>query len=63
MRYEITGDPLYKVKDLFFKLFLSKFDLLKLLNFAWQEIGTYFMDIVNSSHSYATGGTSVGEFW
>ncbi|TMW88862.1 hypothetical protein EJD97_017971 [Solanum chilense] len=39
MRYEITGDPLYK------------------------EIGTYFMDIVNSSHSYATGGTSVGEFW
>ncbi|KAF3649534.1 putative U-box domain-containing protein 4-like [Capsicum annuum] len=39
MRYEITGDPLYK------------------------EIGTFFMDIVNSSHSYATGGTSVGEFW
>ncbi|XP_055814842.1 uncharacterized protein LOC129884576 [Solanum dulcamara] len=39
MRYEITGDPLYK------------------------DIGTYFMDIVNSSHSYATGGTSVGEFW
>lgn len=39
MRYEITGDPLYK------------------------EIGMYFMDIVNSSHSYATGGTSVGEFW
>ncbi|XP_060174153.1 uncharacterized protein LOC132604599 [Lycium barbarum] len=39
LRYEVTGDPLYK------------------------EIGTYFMDIVNSSHSYATGGTSVGEFW
>ncbi|XP_072969563.1 uncharacterized protein [Typha angustifolia] len=39
MRYEITGDPLYK------------------------EIGTFFMDIVNSSHSYATGGTSVSEFW
>ncbi|KAG5227621.1 Alpha-L-arabinofuranosidase [Salix suchowensis] len=39
MRYEITGDPLYK------------------------DIGTSFMDIVNSSHSYATGGTSVGEFW
>ncbi|GER55078.1 phosphorylase b kinase gamma catalytic chain [Striga asiatica] len=39
MRYEVTGDPLYK------------------------EIGTYFMDIVNSSHSYATGGTSAGEFW
>lgn len=39
MRYEITGDPLYK------------------------EISTYFMDIVNSSHSYATGGTSAGEFW
>ena len=39
MRYEITGDPLYK------------------------DIGTFFMDVVNSSHSYATGGTSVGEFW
>ncbi|CAL5344594.1 unnamed protein product [Camellia sinensis] len=35
MRYEVTGDSLYK------------------------EIGTFFMDIVNSSHSYATGGTSV----
>ncbi|RZB74453.1 uncharacterized protein LOC114380264 isoform X1 [Glycine soja] len=39
MRYEITGDPLYK------------------------QIGTFFMDLVNSSHSYATGGTSVREFW
>ncbi|XP_024982400.1 uncharacterized protein LOC112518857 isoform X1 [Cynara cardunculus var. scolymus] len=39
MRYEITGDPLYK------------------------EIGMSFMDIVNSSHMYASGGTSVGEFW
>ncbi|KAG8389035.1 hypothetical protein BUALT_Bualt02G0187500 [Buddleja alternifolia] len=39
LRYEITGDPLYK------------------------EIGTFFMDVVNSSHSYATGGTSVSEFW
>ncbi|KAJ6387852.1 hypothetical protein OIU77_026423 [Salix suchowensis] len=39
MRYEITGDPLYK------------------------DIGAFFMDVVNSSHSYATGGTSVGEFW
>uniref|UniRef100_A0A5B7A8L3 Alpha-L-arabinofuranosidase B arabinose-binding domain-containing protein n=1 Tax=Davidia involucrata TaxID=16924 RepID=A0A5B7A8L3_DAVIN len=39
MRYEVTGDQLYK------------------------EIGTFFMDIVNSSHSYATGGTSVREFW
>ncbi|KAF5937899.1 hypothetical protein HYC85_025405 [Camellia sinensis] len=33
MRYEVTGDSLYK------------------------EIGTFFVDIVNSSHSYATGGT------
>ncbi|GLT82215.1 hypothetical protein SLE2022_006200 [Rubroshorea leprosula] len=39
MRYEVTGDPLYK------------------------SIGTYFMETVNSSHSYATGGTSVSEFW
>ncbi|KAL8125129.1 uncharacterized protein LOC141720111 isoform X1 [Apium graveolens] len=39
MRYELTGDLLYK------------------------EIGKFFMDIVNSSYSYATGGTSHGEFW
>lgn len=39
MRYEITGDTLYK------------------------DIGASFMDFVNSSHSYATGGTSVSEFW
>ncbi|RZC83104.1 hypothetical protein C5167_045893 [Papaver somniferum] len=39
MRYEVTGDPLYKA------------------------IGTYFMEVVNSSHTYATGGTSVDEFW
>lgn len=39
MRYEVTGDPLYK------------------------EIATFFMDTVNSSHAYATGGTSVSEFW
>ncbi|GLJ40736.1 hypothetical protein SUGI_0842080 [Cryptomeria japonica] len=39
MRYEVTGDPLYK------------------------EIGTFFIDIVNSSHAWATGGTSSGEFW
>ncbi|KAI9100252.1 hypothetical protein K1719_024470 [Acacia pycnantha] len=39
MRYEVTGDPLYK------------------------EIGTFFMDLINSSHSYATGGTSVQEWW
>ncbi|MQM17637.1 hypothetical protein Taro_050611 [Colocasia esculenta] len=29
----------------------------------YKKIGTYFMDIVNSSHSYATGGTSYGELW
>ncbi|CAA6672335.1 unnamed protein product [Spirodela intermedia] len=29
----------------------------------YKDIGTYFMDIINSSHSYATGGTSFGEFW
>ncbi|KAK7262545.1 hypothetical protein RJT34_30119 [Clitoria ternatea] len=28
-----------------------------------KEIGTFFMDLINSSHSYATGGTSVSEFW
>ncbi|OEL18635.1 hypothetical protein BAE44_0020347 [Dichanthelium oligosanthes] len=39
MRYEVTGDPLYK------------------------QISTFFMDTINSSHSYATGGTSAGEFW
>nr|GEZ77239.1 glycosyl hydrolase [Tanacetum cinerariifolium] len=29
----------------------------------YKEIGTFFMETINSSHSYATGGTSVGEFW
>ncbi|XP_020682275.1 uncharacterized protein LOC110099462 [Dendrobium catenatum] len=29
----------------------------------YKDIAAYFMDIVNSSHSYATGGTSVSEFW
>nr|KYP71149.1 hypothetical protein KK1_010393 [Cajanus cajan] len=29
----------------------------------YKEIGTFFMDLINSSHSYATGGTSVNEFW
>ncbi|KAM7528911.1 hypothetical protein LguiB_032321 [Lonicera macranthoides] len=43
MRYEVTGDPLYKASV--------------------TDIGTFFMNIVNSSHSYATGGTSVSEFW
>ncbi|CAL9230097.1 unnamed protein product [Arabidopsis halleri] len=28
-----------------------------------KEISIFFMDIVNASHSYATGGTSVSEFW
>ncbi|KAL4198260.1 hypothetical protein AMTRI_Chr03g139300 [Amborella trichopoda] len=28
-----------------------------------RAIGTYFLDVVNSSHTYATGGTSVSEFW
>ncbi|XP_059669628.1 uncharacterized protein LOC132314847 [Cornus florida] len=39
MRYEVTGDPLYR------------------------EMATYFMEALNSSHAYATGGTSAGEFW
>ncbi|KAJ0550906.1 putative six-hairpin glycosidase superfamily, beta-L-arabinofuranosidase, GH127 [Helianthus annuus] len=29
----------------------------------YKEIATFFMDIVNSSHMYSTGGTSVREFW
>lgn len=29
----------------------------------YKEIATFFMDTINSSHSYATGGTSVSEFW
>ncbi|XP_017227080.1 uncharacterized protein LOC108202951 isoform X2 [Daucus carota subsp. sativus] len=29
----------------------------------YKEIGKFFMDVVNTSHSYATGGTSVSEFW
>ncbi|XP_037450856.1 uncharacterized protein LOC119321140 isoform X1 [Triticum dicoccoides] len=29
----------------------------------YKQIATSFMDMINSSHSYATGGTSAGEFW
>ncbi|KAL5708128.1 hypothetical protein ACHQM5_018956 [Ranunculus cassubicifolius] len=29
----------------------------------YKAISTYFMEVVNSSHSFATGGTSVNEFW
>ncbi|PWA74269.1 alpha-L-arabinofuranosidase B, arabinose-binding domain-containing protein [Artemisia annua] len=29
----------------------------------YKEIGTYFMKIINASHMYPTGGTSVSEFW
>ncbi|PIA53548.1 hypothetical protein AQUCO_00900257v1 [Aquilegia coerulea] len=29
----------------------------------FQKIGKYFMQVVNSSHCYATGGTSVREYW
>nr|XP_043634010.1 uncharacterized protein LOC122605178 [Erigeron canadensis] len=29
----------------------------------YKEIGTFFMEIVSTSHMYATGGTSVDEFW
>ncbi|CAM8910239.1 unnamed protein product [Rhodiola kirilowii] len=29
----------------------------------YKDIGTFFMDIVNASHTYATGGTSNNEFW
>ncbi|KAL8156444.1 uncharacterized protein LOC141689362 [Apium graveolens] len=29
----------------------------------YRDIGRFFMDIVNSSHAYATGGTSESEFW
>ncbi|KAF8691396.1 hypothetical protein HU200_040532 [Digitaria exilis] len=62
MRYEVTGDPLYKVKftaniatgELKYSIFPSFFK---------QQIATFFMDTINSSHSYATGGTSAGEFW
>ncbi|XP_059665212.1 uncharacterized protein LOC132311344 [Cornus florida] len=39
MRYEVTGDPLYR------------------------DMATFFMEILDSSHTYATGGTSVDEFW
>ncbi|KAK7373631.1 hypothetical protein VNO80_07046 [Phaseolus coccineus] len=29
----------------------------------YKDTGTFFMETINSSHSYATGGTSVNEFW
>ncbi|CAN1263685.1 hypothetical protein LINPERPRIM_LOCUS11692 [Linum perenne] len=55
--YSVTGNP----KHLLLGHLFDKPCFLGLL--AMQDIGTYFMEIVNSSHSYATGGTSVGEFW
>lgn len=39
MRFEITGEELYK------------------------DMSSFFMDIISTSHSYPTGGTSAGEFW
>ncbi|KAI8546734.1 hypothetical protein RHMOL_Rhmol07G0142800 [Rhododendron molle] len=54
-----------------FKVWIIQLDILSMCN-EWldadhiygrlKEIGTSFMDIVNSSQSYATGGTSVGVF-
>ncbi|KAJ1274073.1 hypothetical protein BS78_05G034900 [Paspalum vaginatum] len=29
----------------------------------YKEIATFFIDMVNSSHTYATGGTSINELW
>ncbi|KAL1832078.1 hypothetical protein ACET3Z_001729 [Daucus carota] len=29
----------------------------------YKEIGNFFMNVVNTSHSYTTGGASVSEFW
>ncbi|XP_051118501.1 uncharacterized protein LOC127242834 [Andrographis paniculata] len=29
----------------------------------YKDTATFFMDVINSSHTYATGGTSVHEFW
>ncbi|XP_021728941.1 uncharacterized protein LOC110695992 [Chenopodium quinoa] len=29
----------------------------------YKEMGTFFLDVVNSTHSYATGGTSYNEAW
>jgi len=26
-------------------------------------MGTFFLDVVNSTHTFATGGTSTSEFW
>ncbi|EEF48866.1 conserved hypothetical protein [Ricinus communis] len=55
--FSITGEP----KHLVLAHLFDKPCFLGLL--AVQEIGTFFMDIVNSSHTYATGGTSDYEFW
>nr|GMD12967.1 Alpha-L-arabinofuranosidase B [Ipomoea batatas] len=64
MRYEITGDPIYKKEavSLMRNQQKSIFSSIRSCLFI-KEIGTYFMDIVNTSHAYATGGTSVSEFW
>ncbi|KAL8214301.1 hypothetical protein R6Q57_003750 [Mikania cordata] len=55
--YTITGDA----KHL---LLANLFDKPCFLGpLAIKEIGMFFMDAINSSHMYATGGTSVNEFW
>ncbi|KAI8567618.1 hypothetical protein RHMOL_Rhmol02G0135300 [Rhododendron molle] len=61
MRYEVTGDSLYKVNiyNFFALLFCT---CMKNKGCLLRRGNRDFMD-VNSSHSYATGGTSVGEFW
>ena len=52
----------YLMLKIWLWIFLKRF-VMFIQKFLCQAIGTYFMDVVNSSHIYATGGTSESEFW
>ncbi|KAH9790046.1 proline-tRNA ligase (DUF1680) [Citrus sinensis] len=62
-RYELTGDEQSMALPFFFWASFKKVLQAQFMFGNCQAMGTFFMDIINSSHSYATGGTSHQEFW
>ncbi|KAH9741539.1 proline-tRNA ligase (DUF1680) [Citrus sinensis] len=62
-RYELTGDEQSMALPFFSWASFKKVLQAQFMFGNCQAMGTFFMDIINSSHSYATGGTSHQEFW
>jgi len=58
MRYEITGDELYKVSGLLVLPLYSQTEWWTDLQFDRTETGTFFLDVVGSTHSFAIEGIS-----